>query len=217
MEERLTMQFEPAKVPIEDATNFEKVIREAIAGGVSDSELDEVDDQLIANLNSGKPDIGAVIACCERLLNVYAEYNKDELKSFTFSTLVAAHIRNDDITSTISTMEMGVKFSLDVKAPNPCYSIVKNALPYIMCSDVAVDTKLTTLALCTKFLDEYMLHDELIKAYINAAYMFAENGAYPAAYRVLEDAEVAAENIPGGAATIEVLSVRVGIVLQEGA
>lgn len=213
----LTVQFKPAKVPIEDASNFEKVIREAIDVGVSDSELDEVDDRLIANLDSGEPDIHAIIACCERLLNIYAEYNKDELRAFTFSTLVAAHIRNDDIASTISAMEMGVKFSLDVKAPNPGYSIVKNALPYLMCSDVAVDTKLTTLAVCTKFLAEYMLHEELIKAYINAAYIFAENGAYPAAYRVLEDAEAAAENIQGGTATIEVLSVRVGIVLQEGA
>jgi len=211
------VHFEPANVPIEDASNFEKVIREAIDGGVSDPELDEVDDRLIANLNSGEPNISAIIACCERLLNIYAEYNKDELRAFTFSTLIAAHIRNDDIASTISAMEMGVKYSLDVKAPNPGYSIVKNALPYIMCSDVAVDTKLTTLAVCTKFLAEYMLHEELIKAYINAAYIFAENGAYPAAYRVLEDAEAAAENIPGGAATIEVLSVRVGIVLQEGA
>lgn len=213
----LTVQFKPAKVPIEDASNFEKVIREAIDGGVSDSELDEVDDRLIAYLDSGEPDIHAIIACCERLLNIYAEYNKDELRAFTFSTLVAAHIRNDDIASTISVMEMGVKFSLDVKAPNPGYSIVKNALPYLMCSDVAVDTRLTTLAVCTKFLAEYMLHEELIKAYINAAYIFAENGAYPAAYRVLEDAEAAAENIQGGTATIEVLSVRVGIVLQEGA
>lgn len=213
----ITVRFEPDKVPIEDGSNFENVIRESIDGGVSDSKLDEVDDRLIANLNSGEPNISAIIACCERLLNIYDEYNKAELRAFTFSTLVAAHIRNDDITSTISAMEMGLKFSLDVKAPNPGYSIVKNALPYIMCSDVAVDTKLTTLAVCTKFLVEYMLHEELIKAYINAAYIFAENGAYPAAYRVLEDAEAVAENIPGGAATIEVLSVRVGIVLQEGA
>lgn len=209
MHEGLPTNIEGIKSPLE----LESLVRHLLEEGIDDYELDELDD-LFAKAT---PDMhGLVMGCAKKLISVYEEYGRILPLAYTYNTLLGSLVMLDDINQVLHYYERGVNFCLENDQELAGISLIENALSYIMCSSASSDIKLSILAITSIFFRRYEYHDDLVKAFINAAYTFAENNAYDSAYRALRDAEQAAIDASDIKLRLTVLSVTAGISLQEG-
>jgi len=209
MHEGLPTNIAEIKSPLE----LESLVRRLLEEGIEDYELDELDDLF----TEAPPDMhDLVMGCAKLLITVYEEYKRSLPQAYTYNTLLASLVMLGDINQVLHYYEIGVNFCLEHDQELAGISLINNALSYIMCSSASSDVKLSVLAITSIFLKRYKYYDDLIKAFINAAYTFAENNAYDSAYRALRDAEQAAIDASDIKLRLTVLSVTAGISLLEG-
>lgn len=198
---------------ITGSLGLEMLVRQLLEEDIEDWELDELDDMF---MEAPPERLEVVVGCIKRLISVYEEYERVLPHAYAYNSLLGSLVKLDDINQVLHYYDRGINFCIENDQKLTGKSLIENTLAYIMCSSVSSDVKLSVLATSSTFFRRYKYNNDLIKAYINAAYTFAESNAYSSAYRALEDAEQVAIDESEDELRLTVLSVMAGISLLEG-